>query len=133
MAAKLTEAQLGFLDWLVDPSKTKGTQNEFARKLGVNGGTLTKWKKDPFFRDEWEKRLAELNVSPDRIQNVVDQLYRAAVSDPTGKAALSYLAYIDRYTPAKKIVVEDRAVKDLTDDELAEQLEGQIIALRRAE
>jgi hypothetical protein len=70
----LSEKQQALLDYLLDPRSTteKGTQRELAERLGCHYTNFTKWKKDPEFREEWDRRLAEHNVSPDRVQRVLD-------------------------------------------------------------
>jgi ribosome-binding protein aMBF1 (putative translation factor) len=134
MGAKLTETQLAFLEWLVDPAPAspqgKGSQNDLAVKLGVSRACLSKWKSDIFFKEAWEKRLAELNVSPDRIQKVVEAMYRNAIGGDV-KSANLYLQYVDRFTPTKRTVVEDRSTQDLSDEELAAALEENVVQLRR--
>ena len=69
-----------------------------------------------------EQRLAELNVSPDRIQAVVDALWAAASRGDT-KAASLYLQYVDRLQP-KRVVIEDARVASLSDDELRAELDA---------
>lgn len=130
-AVNLSEAQDQFIEWLVDPNRV-GSQNDFARKLGVNPGTLSKWKKDGPFKEKWEKRLLDLNVSPDRIQQVVESLFVNAVgSGPQSvKAAELYLRFVDRFTP-KEIHETRGSARDLSDEELTRSVEENIIALRR--
>ena len=41
-----------------------------------------------------------------------------------------YLQYIEKFTPRRKIVVEDRDAAGMSDDELADELEAQIHHLR---
>lgn len=128
----LTEGQEAFLDWLVDPARV-GSQNELADKIGVNRSTLSKWKKDIFFKRAWDKRLAELNIEPERIQAVVENMYQAAIgSGPQAiKAAELYLRYVDRFTPKQEIVSSSSEATEMTDEELASAAEN-IIRLRQS-
>jgi len=41
-----------------------------------------------------------------------------------------YLQYIEKFTPRRKVVVEDRDAAAMSDDELADELEAQIHHLR---
>lgn len=124
---ELTEGQLAFIDWLVDPQR-EGSQADFARQLQVHPSTLTLWKKDRSFKHQWEERLAELNVDPDRIQNVIDALYKAALRGDV-KAMQLYLQYVDRFTPTTATVIEDRRVQDMTDEDIATSLRGHLQVL----
>lgn len=113
----LTEGQLAFLEWLTDPERA-GSQNGFAANLGVDSGTLSKWKKDPWFRDAWNQRLAELNVSPERTQNVVDAAYKLAIRGDV-QAMKLYLQLIERISPDNTVVIKDRRAAELSDADLA--------------
>lgn len=129
----LSEQQEAFLDWLVDPTVREGdeSQNAFAKRLGVNPGTLSKWRKTVSFRKEWERRLAETNVSPDRLQDLMDVLYLQGKHDGNVKAIELYMKLVDRMTPDKTLIVQEKPAADLTDAELAAQLEEQAAELRR--
>lgn len=128
----LTELQLEFIDWLLDPAKS-GTQKQWAEDHGVSERALHFWKKDKRFTDEWEKRAAEAYGGMERLQSVLDKLYTVATEaegDKAVKAIQLYLQYVDRYTPTKKIVREGTHVRDLTDEELA-RLGENVILLRK--
>lgn len=131
MAGKkdVTPEQEEFIEWLVDPSR-QGSQNEFARRIGVNPATLTKWKKhDAIFRAAWQKRCDELNVDPETIQDIVQAIKRSALGGDM-KAAELYLKYVDRFTPKVKIESEVVAPKELSDEELARELQALVDAER---
>jgi len=135
----LSEQQEAFLDWLVDPStrQVNESQNRFAVRLGVHQGTLSKWKKDSTFRKEWERRLAEANVSPDKLQKLMENTYSLANHEDVRpadriKATELYMRLVDRMTPDKTLVVRDTPAADLSQDELEAQLEEQLAALRRS-
>jgi hypothetical protein len=105
---------------LCDPER-QGSQRDLAADLGIHEATISKWKKDYLFRRAWDKRLADLNVSPDRIQRVIDSIYNAACKEDM-KAAELYLKFVDRFTPKVQVQgAEDRSVKEMSDDELAKQ------------
>lgn len=135
----LSEQQDAFIEWLTDPSArgASESQNAFAERLGVNKGTLSKWKKDPAFRKEWERRLAELNVSPDKLQTLMDRMFDLANHDDVRpadqlKAMELYFRLVDRMTPDKTLVLSSTPAEELTDEELERQLEDQLTALRRS-
>jgi len=49
------------------------------------------------------------------------------------QAASLYLQYIEKFTPRRKVVVEDRDAAALSDDELADELMAQVHHLRVVE
>ena len=73
---------------------------------------------------EWDRRAAELNVHPERTQGVVDALHAAAIQGDV-KAASLYLQYIEKFTPKRRLVLDDdREVSGLSDSELHAELES---------
>ena len=119
-----------FLDWLLSEVREPGTQKEWAAVHGFNDRTVRRWKSDPRFVREWDRRAAELNVHPERTQSVVDALYRAAAGGDV-KAATLYLQYIDKFTPKRRVLVDDdRDAAGLSDDELAAELADLVEELR---
>jgi hypothetical protein len=126
-----TPQELEFIEWLVNPER-QGNQKEWAEAHGIHVNTLFNWKKQKFFRDEWEKRAAELNVSPERTQAVINAIFKAAKNGDTSAAKL-YLEYINKFTPTQRVITEDKGVQSLTDEELAAQAEENIRHLRVAE
>lgn len=124
---ELTEEQLAFVDWLVDPER-EGSQADFARQLGLHPSTLSVWKKDRAFRRVWDEKLAELNVDPDRIQKVIDALYKEALRGDV-KAMQLYLQYVDRFTPKTATVVEDRRAQEMSDEDIAQSLRSHLKVL----
>lgn len=114
--------QAEFIEWLVDPSR-EGTQEAWAEAHSLHPRTLSAWKKAPAFREAWDRRLAELNVNPDRIQRVVDALYENATdreSRDQVKAANLYLQYVEKFTPKRQVVGDRRSLEDMSDEELEE-------------
>lgn len=126
----LSEQQAQFLEWLTDPEAQlrKESQTKFAERLGVNKATLCKWKKDPVFVKAWEARLAEMNVNPERIQNLMEVLY-AQGREGSIKAIELYFRLNDRMTPEKHVLQTAKAATDMTDAELAELMRQRAAAL----
>lgn len=111
-----------YLDWLLDEGRVPATSVAWAEENGYNDRTVRRWKADARFIREWDRRAAELNVHPERTQGVVDALHRAAVGGDV-KAASLYLQYIEKFTPKRRLVVDDeRDVVGLSDAELSAEL-----------
>tara|TARA_B100001750_G_C15004551_1_gene349117 strand:- start:23 stop:451 length:429 start_codon:yes stop_codon:yes gene_type:complete len=119
-----------FLDWLLSEDRVPATQKEWAADRGLHERTVRRWKADPRFTREWDRRAAELNVHPERTQSVVDALYKQAAQGDV-KAATLYLQYIDKFTPKRRVLVDDeRHASGMSDVELAAELEDLIDELR---
>lgn len=131
---ELTELQLEYLDWLLDPSKDKGTQKAWCEAHAVTERAVQKWKKHPLFVAEWEKQAMKAYGGMERLTAVIDKLYDAAVegkgNDGGVKAISLYLQYVDRYTPKRINLTEGTSVEDLSDEELA-QVGENITRLRK--
>ena len=110
--------QSEFLDWLLTSKDDRehNTIRSWAAAHGVSAATPTEWKKDRRFRREWEDRAAAKNISVDRIQNVIDTLYEAAVVGDV-QAAKMYLSHVEKLAPPV-VVQRDPDVQDLSDEEL---------------
>lgn len=117
----LSEVQRDYIEWLCDPER-EGSKAQWAKDRGLSPRTLYSWVSDRWFKAAYEQRLAELNVSPDRIQAVVESLWKQAKGGDT-KAASLYLQYVDRLQP-KRVVIEDARVAALSDDELTAELQS---------
>ena len=118
------------LDWLLlGPERSPKTQKEWAAEQDIHQDSVRRIKRDPRFIREWDRRAAELNINPERVQSVIDALWQQAASGDV-KAASLYLQYIEKFTPRRKIVVEDRDAAGMSDGELADELEAQIHHLR---
>jgi hypothetical protein len=127
---ELTELQLEFIDWVLDPSKAKGTQVEWCAEHNISVRAVQKWKKTKLFTDEWEKRAAEAYGGQERLTKILDALFDAATEKGDVKAMNLYLQYTDRYTPTRVVRTEGTALTDLSDKELADLGEN-ITRLRR--
>jgi|TARA_R110000851_G_scaffold144545_1_gene283723 hypothetical protein len=123
-----------FLDWkLQGPDRDPKHQYEWAELNGVHEDSVRRWKRDPRFIKEWDRRAAELNIHPERTQGVIDSLHLAAVGGDV-KAASLYLQYIEKFTPKRRVVVDDeREVAGLSDVELADELAGLVAEFRSEE
>ncbi len=118
------------LDWLLQgPDRVPKFQKDWAKENDINENSIRRIKRDMRFTKEWDRRAAELNIHPERTQGVIDALHSQAVSGSVQAASL-YLQYIEKFTPRRKIVVEDRDAAAMSDTELADELEAQIHHLR---
>ena len=120
-----------FLEWLLQgPERVPYTQREWAKQNDIHEDSLRRIKRDARFVKEWDRRAAELNINPERVQSVIDALWQRA-ADGDVKAASLYLQYIDKFTPKRKVAVaEDKDVVSMSDSELADELEATIATLR---
>ena len=120
-----------FLDWmLLGVDRVPATQKEWTAANGVHEDSVRRWKRDPRFIREWDRRAAELNVHPERTQRVIEALFGQAAQGDV-KAASLYLQYIDKFTPKRRVVVDDdRDAAGLSNEELASALEAEVRHLR---
>lgn len=128
---QMPERQAEYLQWLCTPpaDREPNTKAAMAERLDVHVATLRRWEKDSMFRAEWDRALAELNIKPDRVQEVIDALFKQATSGDVNAQKL-YLTMVEKISPPK-IVLHDKGVEDLSDDELADELEKRAIDARR--
>ena len=121
------------LDWLLQGhERVTKFQKDCAKENKMHEDSIRRIKRDARFAKEWDRRAAELNIHPERTQGVIDALHAQAVGGSTQAASL-YLQYIEKFTPRRKIVVEDRDAAALSDDELADELMAQVHHLRVVE
>jgi hypothetical protein len=116
--AILDSRQTQYLEWLVTPSheRVPRTQGEMARTLGVDPTTLRRWEKRPTFKTEWDKRVNEIQGSPERTQRLLDALYEKALGGDN-RAAQLYLQATNRLMP-QVTINNTTSTADLSDDEL---------------
>lgn len=119
------------LDWLLQgPDRDPRTQYEWAELNGMHEDSVRRIKRDQRFAREWDRRCAELNIHPERTQSVIDSLHAQAVGGSVQAASL-YLQYVEKFTPKRRLVVDDeREASGLSDVELADELEAQVLHLR---
>ena len=121
------------LDWLLQgPDRDPRTQYEWAELNGMHEDSVRRIKRDQRFAKEWDRRCAELNIHPERTQSVIDSLHAQAVGGSVQAASL-YLQYVEKFTPKRRLVVDDRDASGLSDVELADELEAQVRHLRVVE
>ena len=123
--------RVGLLDWVLrGPDREPKDQYEWAGENGIHEDAVRRIKRDVRFAREWERRAAELNIHPERTQSVIDSLHQQAVGGSVQAASL-YLQYIEKFTPKRRVVVDDdRDVVGLSDDELVDELLDQVSHLR---
>ena len=122
------------LEWfLKGPDRDPKTQREWAVEQGCHEDSVRRIKRDVRFAREWDRRAAELNIHPERTQSVIDALHGQAVGGSVQAASL-YLQYIEKFTPRRRVLVDDdRDAAGLSDLELADELEAQVSHLRVVE
>ena len=125
---------VNLLDWLLQgPDRDPRTQYEWAELNGMHEDSVRRIKRDQRFAKEWDRRAAELNIHPERTQSVIDSLHAQAVGGSVQAASL-YLQYVEKFTPKRRVVVDDdRDASGLSDLELADELEAQVSHLRVVE
>jgi hypothetical protein len=123
------------MEWLTTPrsERVPPTQSKLADEIGVHLRTLRDWMNDPVFREAWERQAKAVIGDPDRTQNVLDTLYRAAI-DPEHRfhvqAAKLYLEATNSIKPPP-IEVTVSKPSELSDDELDALLAQGATALRQ--
>lgn len=113
--AELTETQLAYVAWRADPERSGG-KREWGKEHAVSDNTLRKWDHEPWFRDALDRRLQELNISPDRMQVILDRLHQEAKGGDV-QAAKTYFQWVSELMP-KRTRIEDTSIESLSDEEL---------------
>jgi hypothetical protein len=118
-----------YLEWLTDPEvqASKETVTAFSRRTGIPVRSMQNWKRQHKFVRAWEHRCAAMNVNPERIQNLMDVLYDQGRKGSV-KAIELYMKLNDRMTPERHVIEASTrpAAVDMSDDELAEELEKRV-------
>jgi hypothetical protein len=119
MDSILDVRQEQFLNWLMTPAghRTPTSQDKLATELGVDETTLRRWKKKPAFKLEWEKRVNDLQQSPERTQKLLDSLYERAMNGDNNSAKL-YLQATNRLAPTQVHVEHSTKPSEISDAEL---------------
>ena len=117
----LDPRQEKFLNWLCTPAngRVPSSQNQYALAEGVDETTLRRWKKKPVFKQEWERRINEQQQSPERTQQLLDNLFQRALEGDNNSAKL-YLQATGRLAPVQLQVEHSGKASELSDIELAE-------------
>ncbi len=124
---EMPELPAQFLDWMMSFPRVPDSQAKWCAANSVDERTVRRWKNDLRFKKEWEARANELNISPERVQAVIDNLFKVASQNegPAGvKAADLFLQMVDKYTPRKQVVITDTTIENLTYDELMAMAQG---------
>lgn len=121
--------QREYLEWFIDPERFPRTQKDWCDQHEVDESTVRRWRKDKRFQAELAKAYTVVNLSPERVQEVIDSMHRKAVLEGDVKAAQTYLQYIGRFEPPKRVVIEDKGVEGLSDEELAAVLQARLAKL----
>ena len=121
MTDLLDARQQKFLDWLCTPSVARipSSQEAYAKLEEVDESTLRRWKKKPNFKSAWERRVAESQGSPERTQQLLDNLFQRALDGDNNSAKL-YLQATGRLAPVQVNVEHSGKVSELSDKDLSE-------------
>lgn len=109
--------QAEYLDWLLSDIKVPPSQSRWCAENDVHERTVQGWKREVRFKREWERRAGEKNISPDRIQDMVNTLYNAGKNGDV-KAAQTYLTYVEKFMPPPTRETSDKGIQGMTDEEL---------------
>jgi hypothetical protein len=128
----LDARQEKFLNWLCTPAngRVPSSQNQYAKAEGVDETTLRRWKKKPAFKQEWERRVNELQQSPERTQTLLDNLFQRALEGDNNSAKL-YLQATGRLAPVQLQVEHSGKASELSDTELAELIAANAVSEQR--
>ena len=121
MAEILDTRQEQFLNWLCTPAigRTPASQAAYAKQVGVDETTLRRWKNKPVFKQEWKRRIEDLQGSPERTQQLLDNLFARALEGDNNSAKL-YLQATGRLAPVQFQVEHKSSAAELSDSELTE-------------
>lgn len=108
-----------YLQWLMTPEnhRVPPSQEKYAEEEGVDVTTLRRWKKKPAFKLEWERRVNDLQQSPERTQKLLDRLYERAMEGDNNSAKL-YLQATNRLAPTQVHVEHSQKPAEISDAEL---------------
>jgi DNA-binding transcriptional regulator YiaG len=123
----LSVNQLAYLDWLTGGRAEGESQGEFAASIGVESYVLSKWKRNFTFLTAWEQRMLRVHAHPqilsEQLETIRDIVKHGKNQSDRLKAAELYWKLLEKMAPGGVIVrppaVEDKAVGELTDEELA--------------
>ena len=117
-----------FLEWLCTPQKEREprTETALADEIGMSRRTLTNWKGEKEFLEEWERRYLATIGNPSRKSEIMDTLLRTATDPDDPKhvqAAKAYFEIEGSIKPARMEVQVTRPAQELSDEQLAELLQ----------
>lgn len=133
--------QQAFLDWLCTPVKEREPRHmkDLEEQLGVTRRTMTNWKVDREFLEEWERRYLKEIGNPERKSEIMDTLYKTAIDPDDPKhvqAAKQYFEIEGSLKPAQMEVSIRKEASELTDEQLAQvaaMKANDMLAARRSE
>ncbi len=115
-----------WIDWLLTPKDQRPAGQEtleaYCASHNLSTDTTRSWRGRNRVRQAINRRADELNLSTERIQRVVDAMFRAAEQGDV-KAATLVLQYTDKLQP-KRVIIVDQTLSGMSDDELRRQLEA---------
>ena len=116
----LDPRQEQYLNWLLTPAHERqpSSQQKYCDLHNIDPTTVRRWQKKPHFIKEWDKRVEELQGSPERTQRILDALYEKGL-DGDVRAAKLYLEATHRLIPTKA-VEQKVTTSELSDEELDE-------------
>ena len=77
----LDARQEKYLNWLITPphERIPSSQLKYCEENQIDPTTVRRWQKKPYFIKEWDRRVEELQGSPERTQRILDALYDKGV------------------------------------------------------
>ena len=116
----LDPRQEQYLNWLLTPAHERqpSSQQKYCDLHNIDPTTVRRWQKKPHFIKEWDKRVEELQGSPERTQRILDALYEKGL-DGDVRASKLYLEATHRLIPTKA-VEQKVTTSELSDEELDE-------------
>lgn len=110
-----------YLNWLLMPAphRVPASKEAYAKAEGVDVTTLRRWEKKASFKQEWQKRVEELQGSPERTQKLLDTIYARALGGDN-KAAHLYLQATNRLAPAQVQITHTQSLAEISDADLEE-------------
>lgn len=108
-----------YLGWLMTPTSHREPRSKtaYAKSIGVDETTLRRWEKKPSFKAEWQKRVDELQLSPERTQKLLDEIYQRALGGDN-KAAQLYLQATNRLAPTQVNINHTQSLAEISDKDL---------------
>jgi hypothetical protein len=128
----LDDRQEKYLQWLCLPQQLRepSSKEKYAATNGVDVTTLRRWEKKPHFRAEWDRRVTDLQGSPERTQRLLDALYDAALGGDN-KAAQLYLQATNRFAPTQIKVEHTKALAEISDEDLDQLIRETVVQEKR--
>lgn len=107
-----------YIEWLVTPEAMRkpATKTAWAAEHGFSPRTLTDWDHDDRVKWQIRERADALNMSPERVQAVMNALYRKAETGDV-QAAKLYMDHVDKIMPREHEA--QKGFESMSDEELA--------------